>query len=32
VRQIQEKITKNIKKWLQDEIPNFDEIFSDFLK
>ncbi len=32
VRQIQEKITKNIKKWLQDEIPNFEEIFSDFLK
>jgi RNA polymerase sigma-32 factor len=32
VRQIQEKITKNIKKWLQDEIPNFDEIFADFLK
>jgi RNA polymerase sigma-32 factor len=30
VRQIQEKIIKNIKKWLIDEIPNFEENFSNF--
>ena len=32
VRQIQEKIIKNIKKWLREEIPNFEEEYSDFLK
>ena len=32
VRQIQERIVKNIKKWLMDEIPNFEENFSNFLK
>ena len=32
VRQIQEKIIKNIKKWLKEQIPNFDELYSDFLK
>jgi RNA polymerase sigma-32 factor len=32
VRQIQEKIIKNIKKWLFEEIPDFEEEFSHFLK
>ena len=32
VRQIQERIIKNIKKWLIEEIPNFEEDFSDFIK
>ena len=32
VRQIQEKITKNIKKWLMEKIPDFEENFSDFIK
>ncbi|MEE9609909.1 MAG: RNA polymerase factor sigma-32 [Desulfatiglandales bacterium] len=32
VRQIQERIIKNIKKWLTEEIPNFEEDFSDFIK
>ena len=32
VRQIQEKIIKNIKKWLKEEIANFEEEYSDFLK
>jgi len=32
VRQIQAKLTKRIEKWLRDEIPNFEEIYSDFLK
>ena len=32
VRQIQERIVKNIKKWLIEEIPNFEEDFSDFIK
>ncbi len=32
VRQIQERIVKNIKKWLTDEIPNFEENYSNFLK
>jgi RNA polymerase sigma-32 factor len=32
VRQIQEKIIKNIKKWLVEEIPDFEEEFSHFLK
>jgi RNA polymerase sigma-32 factor len=31
VRQIQERIVKNIKKWLIEEIPNFEEDFSDFI-
>ena len=32
VRQIQERIIKNIKKWLIEEIPNFEENFSNFTK
>jgi RNA polymerase sigma-32 factor len=32
VRQIQEKIIKNIKKWLKEEIENFEEEYYDFLK
>lgn len=32
VRQIQARIIKNIKKWLVEEIPDFEEEFSDFLK
>ena len=32
VRQIQERTIKNIKKWLMEEIPNFEEDFSNFLK
>ncbi len=32
VRQIQEKIIKKIKKRFQEEIPNFDEEYSEFLK
>ena len=32
VRQIQEKIIKKIKKRLKDEIPNFEEEYSGFLK
>jgi len=32
VRQIQEKVIRNIKKWLTEEIPNFEEEYSDFLK
>jgi len=32
VRQIQAKIVNNIKKWLKDEIPNFEEEFGDFIK
>jgi RNA polymerase sigma-32 factor len=32
VRQIQEKMIKNIKKWLKEQIPDFEEIYSDFLK
>ena len=32
VRQIQERITLNIKKWLTEEIPNFEEDFSSFIK
>ena len=32
IRQIQERIVKNIKKWLTEEIPNFEENFSNFIK
>jgi RNA polymerase sigma-32 factor len=32
VRQIQSRIVDNIRKWLKDEIPNFEEEYSDFLK
>jgi RNA polymerase sigma-32 factor len=32
VRQIQTRITKNIKNWLTEEIPDFEEEFSDFIK
>ena len=32
VRQIQEKTVKNIKKWLKEEIPNFEEEYADFIK
>ena len=31
VRQIQERIIKNIKKWLIEEIPDFEENFSNFM-
>ncbi len=32
VRQIQEKMIKNIKKFLKEQIPDFEELYSDFLK
>ena len=32
VRQIQERIIKNIKKWLTEEIPNFEEDFANFIR
>lgn len=32
VRQIQARIVNNIKKWLSEEIPDFDEQYSDFIK
>jgi RNA polymerase sigma-32 factor len=32
VRQIQEKMINNIKKFLKDQIPDFEELYSDFLK
>jgi RNA polymerase sigma-32 factor len=32
IRQIQGKIVKNIKKWLKEEIPDFEEEYSDFIK
>jgi RNA polymerase sigma-32 factor len=32
VRQVQERIVKNIKKFLTEEIPNFEENFSNFIK
>jgi len=31
VRQIQERIVKNIKTWLNEKIPNFEEEFSNFV-
>lgn len=31
VRQIQQRIIKNIKNWLTEEIPNFEETFSNFI-
>ena len=32
IRQIQEKIIKNIKRWLKEKISDFEEEYSDFLK
>jgi RNA polymerase sigma-32 factor len=32
VRQIQEKTVKKIEAWLTEQIPDFEEIYSDFLK
>jgi len=32
VRQIQEKMIRNIKKFLKEQIPDFEELYSDFLK
>jgi RNA polymerase sigma-32 factor len=32
VRQIQAKIVSNIKKWLKEDIPDFEDQFEDFLK
>ncbi|MDQ1335213.1 MAG: polymerase sigma-32 factor [Thermodesulfobacteriota bacterium] len=32
IRQLQEKIINQIKKWLKEKIPNFEEEFGDFLK
>ena len=32
VRQIQERIIQNVKKWLIENIPNFEEDFSNFIK
>jgi RNA polymerase sigma-32 factor len=32
VRQIQSRIVTNIKQWLSEEIPDFDEQYSDFIK
>jgi RNA polymerase sigma-32 factor len=32
VRQIQAKIVNNIKKWLKEDIPDFEEQFGDYLK
>ncbi len=32
VRQIQSRIVNNIKKWLSEEIPDFDERYSDFIR
>jgi len=32
VRQIQERIVKNIKKWLTEQIPDFEENYSNFIK
>lgn len=32
VRQIQEKLIRSIKKWLKENISDFEELYSDFLK
>jgi len=32
IRQLQEKIINQVKKWLKEKIPNFEEEFADFLK
>jgi len=32
VRQIQARIVNNIKKWLKEDIPDFEDQFSDFVK
>ena len=32
IRQIQEKITKKIKKWLEEKIPDFEALYSDIKK
>jgi RNA polymerase sigma-32 factor len=32
VRQIQERIIRNIEKWLKERIPDFEELYSDVLK
>lgn len=32
VRQIQAKIVNNLKKWLKEDIPDFEEQFMDFIK
>jgi len=32
IRQIQERTIKNIKKWLIEEIPDFEEHYSNFIK
>lgn len=32
VRQIQEKVIEKIKKWLKEDIPNFEEQYADFIK
>jgi len=32
IRQLQEKIINQIKKWLKERIPNFEEEYGDFLK
>jgi len=32
VRQIQEKVIQKVKNYLRKEIPNFDELYSDFLQ
>jgi RNA polymerase sigma-32 factor len=32
IRQIQEKIIKNLKTWLEEKIPNFEEEYSGFLQ
>jgi RNA polymerase sigma-32 factor len=31
IRQLQEKILKNLKKWLQEQIPNLENDYPDFL-
>jgi RNA polymerase sigma-32 factor len=32
IRQIQDKIVKNVKKYLKEQIPDFEELYSDFMK